>query len=152
MIYWDTSAILPLYVEERATAFWESQVLAVAGSPKSCCLALTEFSFALRQKVLRREIQSKSAEMVIAKFMEDYTAGRWELSPLGLDVIDASLEVARIAYGLKRPVALRSLDGLHLGAARILKCDTIATDDARLAAAASRIGLQVLTTGTLLTM
>ena len=138
MIYWDTSAILPFYVEEKSTAYWESQVTSVPGSPRSCCLALTEFSFAVRHKALRGEIQAKSAEKVISKFLEDYTSGHWKLFPLGLDVIDASLEVARVAYGRERPVALRSPDGLHLGAARILNCDTIAT-------AADSVGLSVVT-------
>lgn len=36
---------------------------------------------------------------------------------------------------------VRSLDGLHIGAARIMGCDTIATSDIRLGEAAEGVGL-----------
>jgi predicted nucleic acid-binding protein len=144
MIYWDTSAILPLYIEEPTTPFWESQILALEGDPRSSALVITEFSFTLRHKVLRGHIKAISADRVVAKFAQDCAAGRWRLCPLGSDVIEASLEVAKISYRSKNPVALRSLDGLHLGAAQVLKCDTIATGDERLASAAKRVGVRVL--------
>lgn len=82
--------------------------------------------------------------MLIAKFAEDCADGHWSLLPMGLDVVDASLEVSKISYRSTPPIALRSLDGIHLGAARVFKCNTIATGDARLAIAAASLNFRVI--------
>lgn len=146
MIYWDTSAIVPLYAEEAASAFWESLLLESLESglgARTSTLAVTEFNYALRLKVFHEQLDAEDARALIAKFTEDCDLGRWALCPLGTDVIGASLEVAASSYGEAAPIPLRSLDGLHLGAARVLKCQTVATGDERLAAVAARIGMAV---------
>ncbi len=144
MTYWDTSAILPLYLEEPTSSFWEATLIEGDAEASSSTLAITEFSFALRHKVLRQALPLKSAEALIAKFTKDHEAGRWRLCPLGADVIASSLRIGEAAGRGDPPVALRSLDGIHLGAARVLKCDTVATGDRRLADAAERVGIRVV--------
>jgi len=57
-------------------------------------LVITEFSFALRHKVLRGHIKAMSADRVVTKFAQDCAAGRWRLCPLGSDVIEASLALS----------------------------------------------------------
>lgn len=144
MIYWDTSAIVPLYVEEACSAFWESKLRQSGECGHSSTLAVTEFSYALKHKVFREKLSARAANALIEKFTQDCEAGQWLLCPLGSDVIEASLKVVGISYASKVPVPLRSLDGLHLGAALTLKCDMIATDDRRLADAAKQLDLEVL--------
>jgi predicted nucleic acid-binding protein len=146
MIYWDTSAILPLYVQENSSDFWEAQLVESEGAGKSSALAITEFNYALHHKVLRGLLKAKAANELVAKFRRDCDAGMWELCPLGSDVIQSSLEIAKLSYSSTKnaaPIPLRTLDGLHLGAAHILKCETVATGDSRLAEAASRLDIDV---------
>lgn len=144
MIYWDTSAILPLYVNEPSSAYWESQLSVSGATARSSALAITELHYALKHKVFRRNLTTKDAEALAAKFTGDCDAGHWELYPLGGDVIAASLRAADKCSEGVDPVLLRSLDGLHLGTALVLKCETLATGDRRLAKAAERLNFEVL--------
>lgn len=144
MIYWDTSAIVPLYVNEPTSSYWESQLSRSGAPAKTSALAITEFNYALKHKTLRRNLSAEYGEALIAKFAEDCEVGHWELYPLGADIITASLHVADKCYASANPVPLRSLDGLHLGTALTLSCDTLATGDRRLANAAEKLNLKVL--------
>jgi len=144
MIYWDTSAIVPLYIQESASEDWEKRLGESRTSAKSSTLAITEFYYALRQKVHRGTLESENFETLVALFEADCSAGLWSMYPLGRDVIADSLEIAKTCYALPKPVLLRSLDGLHLGAARVMGCDTVATGDIRLAGAAEAAGLSVI--------
>lgn len=144
MTYWDTSTILPLYLEEPTSRFWEDLLIGTHETPNSSALAITEFSYALRHKTVRGEVSREAAVALLSKFTRDHEAGCWRLCPLGSDVIASSLRVGEIAAAGSPPVALRSLDGIHLGAAHALKCDTLATGDRRLADAARRVGLRVV--------
>lgn len=144
MIYWDTSAIVPLYVDEPTSTYWESLLSRSAAPAKTSTLAITEFNYALKHKILRRNLTAECAEALVAKFTEDCDAGHWELYPLGTDIITASLHAAERCYASASPVPLRSLDGLHLGTALTLNCDTLATGDQRLASSAKKLNLKVL--------
>lgn len=144
MIYWDTSAIVPLYVNEPTSSYWES-LLVRSGTPaKSSSLSITEFHCALRHKKFRRNLTGECVEGLIKKFTEDCDVGRWELYPLGADIIQASLHAAGKSHSMPDPVPLRSLDSLHLGTALTLRCDTFATGDQKLAAAAKKLSFDVL--------
>ena len=144
MIYWDTSAIVPLYIEEPSTSFWETVLEEAEPTPRSSQLALTEFGYALHHKIVRGILEERAAQAVMAKFSADCEAGRWALYPLGGDIIKASLEVAVRCRSIPCPVLLRSLDGLHLGTARVLSCNRVATGDRRLADAAKATGMRIL--------
>jgi len=144
MTYWDTSAIVPLYTEEGTSSFWETRLLEETDPPAGSALAITEFSYALHHKVLRKNLTRSAAETLISRFTDDHETGRWKLLPLGSDVIAASLQVGSEIAKKSPPVALRSLDGLHLGSALALKCNVVATGDLRLATAAERIGLKIV--------
>jgi len=143
MIYWDTSAIVPLYVDEPSSSDWESLLIRSGTPAKSSTLSVTEFHCALRHKKYQRNLSEASVEALIQKFSADCEHGRWELYPLGADIIQASLHVAEKSHAAPDPVPLRSLDSLHLATAMILRCATIATGDQRLAAAAEKLGFDV---------
>lgn len=144
MIYWDTSAIVPLYVNETSSSNWES-LLVQSGIPaKTSTLSLTEFHCALRHKRYRRNLSGASVEALIKKFTVDCEHGRWELYPLGADIIQTSLQVARKSHAAPNPVPLRSLDSLHLATALMLRCETFATGDQRLATAAEKLGFDLV--------
>lgn len=66
MIYWDTSAIVPLYVQESTSRKWEEVLAQSETSAKSSTLAVTEFHYALRQKVFRNTIATGDARLADA--------------------------------------------------------------------------------------
>jgi predicted nucleic acid-binding protein len=78
----------------------------------------------------------------LKQFEEDVEAGHIELAPIGEDVFADAREIARLCYLSEPQIFLRSLDGIHLGTARKLKCSELITCDRRMQAAAERIGLK----------
>lgn len=138
MIYWDTSVILKLYVEEPDSLEW--QHIAVSEEPplRSSHLALAEMAHALRQLEQGKRIRRGAAAALHGRFRKDVEKGRFVLLPIGRDVIDQSVELALKAGGL------RTLDGLHLASARLLRCTRMATGDTRLAQASERAGFELV--------
>jgi predicted nucleic acid-binding protein len=138
MIYWDTSVILKLYVAEPDSMDW--QRMAVSSEPplRSSGLALSEMAHALKQLEQGKRIRKNAASALHAQFKKDVEAGRFVLLPIGHDVIDLSVDFALKAGGI------RTLDGLHLASARLLRCTRIATGDNRLAQVAETAGFQLV--------
>jgi predicted nucleic acid-binding protein len=138
MIYWDTSVILKLYVDEPDSMDW--QRMAVSSEPplRSSSLALSELAHALKQLERAKRIRKNAASALHNQFRTDVEAGRFVLLPLGQDVIDLSVDFALKAGGL------RTLDGLHLASARLLRCSRMATGDNRLAQVAETAGFQLV--------
>ena len=138
MIYWDTSVVLKLYVEEPDSGQWQRMVLQQKGPLRSSALMQAEMAHALKQKELRGEIAFGAAWELFGLLDEDLRTGRFHLFPIGRDVLDVA---ARLAMKADR---LRTLDGLHLATASITKCRQIATTDKRLAGAALAIGMELV--------
>ncbi|MBU0677360.1 MAG: PIN domain-containing protein [Verrucomicrobia bacterium] len=59
-------------------------------------------------------------------------------------MIAGSVELAEVCCRASPMISLRTLDGLHLATARLLKCKAIATTDHRIRTAAEAIGLDAL--------
>lgn len=138
MIYWDTSVILKLYVEEEDSAHWQASALLQSLPLRSSALLKGELAHALKQKEQRGEIIAGAAKALFAIFSEDLAAGRFVLIPVGEDVLASAAGLAL------EGVALRTLDGLHLATAVVSQCRQMATTDTRLAEAARRKGFTVL--------
>lgn len=138
MIYWDTSVILKLYVDEPDSGEWQELALGQRGPLRSSALMQAEMAHALKQKELRGEVAKGAADELYKLLCEDLQAGRFLLFPVGRDVLEASARRA-LEGG-----HLRTLDGLHLATAEIAKCTRIATTDKRLAAAAIYNGMELI--------
>lgn len=139
MIYWDTSVLLKLYVEEGNSFHWQELAIREKAQLRTSALAYAEMAHALKQKEKRREIALGSAQIIFEIFKEDIDAGRLLLLPLGTDVLTLCV---RIAMEMD---AVRTLDGLHLSTAKLARCARIATADKRLGEAAVRLGMEVIT-------
>ncbi len=147
MLYWDTSAILPLYVEETDSLFWDKILAKTDDQLCGSQLNLSELVFAVQQKVIRRTISHEGAKIAFERFQADAKDGHWQLYPIGADVIEECSRIAESCYQRKNPIGLRTLDGLHLATANLLHCDTVATNDQRMATAADALGLKVVQPG-----
>lgn len=74
----------------------------------------------------------------------DLEAGRIHLIPFGEDVEAEARRIATLCYQNTVPIDLRTLDGLHLATASLMRARKIVSTDARMNAAAKLIGLFTL--------
>jgi len=141
VIYWDTSAAVKLYVEELDSPVWHRILVESPGPHVTSALLEAELAFALRGKEQRGDLRRGGATALLQQFRRDVARGRFTLFPLGADVI---LRATRLADEVSLPPGepgLRTLDGLHLATAVLLRCEALVTADRRMQAGAARLGL-----------
>ncbi len=141
MKFWDSSAIIPLLIEEPKTAFYMDRLkedpegmVVWWGSPVECVSA----------------IGRKAREQVFSE--EDASAAIMRLNQLqeAWIEVEPSEEVRRIAKRFLRVHDLRAADALQLAAARVVAGDDdsgtliFLTEDNRLRNAATKDGFLVL--------
>jgi len=141
--YWDTSALLKLYVAEADSAYFLGLVAGVAGLLTSD-LARVELYSALARKESAGELAAQQADQLFARFRSDAARGRISTIPAGSDVMDEAGEVIRGAYAASPPVLIRSIDAIHVASALILGVRTMVATDTRLRAVARQNGLSLL--------
>lgn len=144
MIYWDTSCVLKLYTAESDSLTWQQQALGARDEFAASALLETEMAYALEQKELRGDVRPGGAQALLRLFRRDLQAGRFALCPVGGDVMALAADLAARWYHAAEPLPLRTLDGLHLATAMLLRCRAIATADRRLQAAAVQVGIPLL--------
>lgn len=115
--------------------------MASSGPRVSSMLAEAEFAFAVQHKELRGELRIGGAAELVNLFRKDVGAGHIQLYPLSRKVIAQSVE---FAITQRRPGSLRTLDGLHMAAAILLRCRAVATADQRMQEAAAALGMDVI--------
>ena len=133
LLYCDSSALVKLVREEAESAALRTFINECSQGP-----GLTIASSALSHtEVLRAVSRSSQASVADAKRMLE-----------GITLIDISPEVLERA-GLLTPVALRSLDAIHLASVLPESAGLIAvvTDDPRMSQAAREVGLPVASPG-----
>jgi len=145
LIYWDTSSVIKLYTAESDSTLWHSVAVDRTDERVSSALLEAELAFALSQKELRGEVASGGANALLRIFRHDVKVGRFILFPLGADVIRRAAALAKEAAACQPTCPLRTLDGLHLATAAILRCKDIATADVRMKAGAHLLGMTVVT-------
>jgi predicted nucleic acid-binding protein len=141
VISWDTSCVLKLYTAESDSLAWQNQALVTDDDFVASALLETEMAYALAQKELRGEVKPGGAQALLRLFGRDVQAGRFALYPVGADIMLAAVDIAAKCYRAERPIPLRTLDGLHLATAKVLKCRALATVDQRMQAAAALLHL-----------
>lgn len=144
MIYWDTACVVKLYTLESDSAVYLELAGASVEPPVSSEILGVELPYALQQKELRGDLKPGGAERVRQQFEADVAAGRWLLVPVGSDVLARASQVAHRCYHHHPPVLLRTVDGLHLATALVLKVRELVTTDLRLRQAAPLFGLAVV--------
>jgi predicted nucleic acid-binding protein len=141
VIYWDTSCVVKLYAAEPDSE--RLLALAVETDGSACCSAVltAELFYALSQKELRQEIKPAAAGVLFSAYERDVESGRFVLLPVGQDVLADAIEVAKACSKLTPPIPVRTLDGIHLATARLLRVSRMVTTAARMRAAARQLGI-----------
>lgn len=139
MRFWDTSALVPLLVEEATTA---AVIAELERDPDVVAWWMTDVECASALARLEREARLPSAGLVAALSRLGTMAGEWR-------EVQAGPRVRQTAIRLLRVHDLRAADALQLGAAVVASENEpaslpVVTLDDRLARAAEREGFPVV--------
>jgi len=135
LAYFDTSAILPLYRTEPATAHAEKALARWSGVVSA--LTEVEVASALARWVRMGELTEDQAHGVEAAFADDLIQGEFKRTEPGLQHYWRARE-----WLSQRSTALRTLDALHLACA-VDAGLTMITADQMLATATKALGQRV---------
>ena len=143
-IYWDTSALLKLYVAEPDSPYFLELLAGSEQQILSSSIVTTEVLCALHRKEIAGDLKRGAAQSVFRRFMTDVDAGRILTVPYGGDVMSEVRTVVRLAFGRPRPLAVHSLHAIHIGSALAARARTLVATDTRLREVASLVHLKVL--------
>jgi len=144
MIYWDTSALVKLYVAEADSPYFLQLITDTDDPVVSSAVVTTEILCVLYRKEQARALKPGAARCVYLKFGTDVRTGRILTIPYGRDVELEAEKLVRFVYTQPHPVLMRSLDVIHIATALSSRARTLAATDARLREAASLAGLNLL--------
>lgn len=143
-VYWDTSALLKTYALEADSAQFLQLLLRQHETIAISFLHRVELYYGLSGKEQRGEIQPGSARTLFELFESHLADDRYFEIPWGLDVVEQSHRVLDLNLAADPPVALRALDGLHIGALKSTRITKLVTADHRMKDAAVNFGIQCI--------
>lgn len=138
--YIDTSALAKCYVREPRSLDLLDWVEARAGSCISS-LSVVELRCLLARRRRNDDISADTERLALAQFDSHVQAGTWHVERMD----DSFFAEARTLIDLLPHFPLRTLDALHLAAARKLVVKEFATADRTQADAAQALGFTVFT-------
>jgi predicted nucleic acid-binding protein len=143
-MYWDTSAILKLYIAERDSSSFLDLIAHAESQVLSSAIASVEMLIVLHRKERSGDLKPGSARIIFEKFLDDKRQGRVIEIPFGPGVVEEARNLAKLVFRQPHPMLLRSLDAIHVSSAITAKARSIVATDVRLRQIALLTGLQVL--------
>jgi predicted nucleic acid-binding protein len=143
-VYWDTSALLKLYVAEPDSPYFIQLAASTSEPIFSSAIVLTEALCALYRKEHAGELKRGAAGIISRSLTADAEAGRFIVIPYGRDIVAQTETLVRLAFGRPQAVMLRALDAIHVASALTAREDVMVATDSRLRAAAALAGLRLL--------
>ncbi len=144
MIYWDTSCLLKLYVTESDSLLWQERAVTNGESLLTSNLSVAELGFALAHKEAQGGLKKGGATKLCAQFKRDVEKGRFKLVPIESHILDRAVLLAVECLQASPAIHLRTLDGIYLSTAVLMRCSSLATADERMSRAARVMGLGLL--------
>ncbi len=136
MIYFDTSYLVRLYLED--SGFAQVRSLATSNRIACCIIGRAEIAAALHRR-FREGIHTKlQHEAFQSEFQRDFVAGAFHWLPLSTLVLD---RVQQVFSSLDPTCFLRAADAIHLACAAENGFAEIYSNDRHLLAAAPHFGL-----------
>jgi predicted nucleic acid-binding protein len=142
--YWDTSALLKLYVAEPDSTYFLELAVDLDEPIVSSAMAATEVLCVLYRKELGRALKPGGAERTYLQFRSDVDAGRVVMIPYGRDVEAEVEKLVEVVFARSPALLLRSLDAVHVGSALSSRSRSVVATDDRLRKVAVTAGLDVL--------
>jgi uncharacterized protein len=144
VIYWDTSALLKLYLPEADSLHFLELVSGSTQTVVTSSIAIAEIACAFYRKEAQQELKKGAAERALQKFEEDCRKGQIVQIPFDKDVMGEASRVIRMAFRGPKPLMLRALDAIHVASALAVRASGIVATDLRLRQMALTAGLRVL--------
>ena len=139
MVYWDTSALLKLYVLETDSAYFVGLIKASSTPLLTSEIARVEIFSALARKENAGEFSKGMAEQLYARFLSAASRGSIVTVPLAADVVREAVSLTRNCYSQSVPI--RSLDAIHVASAVASGAQIMVATDVRLREVAALAGL-----------
>ena len=143
MSYWDSSALVKLFVDENDSPQFE-QFASGAARVVTAALARFEVSTTFWRKQAEGAIAAGDAEVFIQQFDADIAGGEIEAVALDDAVERQFADVLKTCFSQTPPLLIRTNDALHLASAKISGETEFVTADTRQRAAALLLGFTVL--------
>jgi predicted nucleic acid-binding protein len=142
--YWDTSALVKLYVAEDDSRTFLDLLVRMDEPIVSSAITTTEVLCTLHRKEHAGALKRGGARAVFRKFNSDVNEGRILAIPYSRAVQAEGERLVKLAFAQPKPIFVRSLDVIHVSTAMSSKATLmITTDDARLRDAAALVHLKV---------
>jgi predicted nucleic acid-binding protein len=144
MAFWDTSALLKLYVRERDSDRFQHLIQTLPEKTAISQFTLAEMHRSLWAKAFARAIPTNFAQKAYREFRTDVQRALLDVVPFGQAVQEEFDRIIPICYRASPPVPIRTLDGLILASALIARTVRLISTDSRIRTAGTLLGLQVL--------
>jgi predicted nucleic acid-binding protein len=142
MLFWDTSAVLKLYVDEPDARPFRT----LAQTPESLFISaftVHELHCALHRKEIVKALKPGMAEVLYQTFRDEVEGDYFKLIAYTSRVEQHALKVVRDCYAAKQPVLVRVLDALQLASALAAGATDIVSTDARMRQGAALLGMKL---------
>jgi predicted nucleic acid-binding protein len=141
--YWDTSALLKLYLPEDDSGYFLDSVVTSDQPLVSSAIAAVEMLCAVYRKECIGDLKRGGALATYQRFLGDSREGRIVLVPYGEQVFTAAEEIVRLAFRRARPIMVRSLDAVHVASALTARARVMVATDTRLRQVAAMAKLKL---------
>ena len=142
MHYWDTSALLKLYVTESDSAEFRAHAHST-GPLLTSDLSRWELYVAFQRKEAAGDLSTATGEVFYIQFETDIAEGRVRVLALETKMNSRFQSLVRRLHRSQPPIWSRTLDALHLSVALMGQAEEFVTADRRQAQAAIALGLTV---------
>ena len=142
MMYWDTSAVVKLYVRERDSGYFLSLLAGTDEQLATSAIASMELLCTLERKERDGDLKPGGAGAAFDQFLHDTGRGRIIEIPYGRDVIREAQKLIRIIS--RQRILIRSLDMIHVASAIAVKATSVVATDSRLRQVAALANLKLL--------
>jgi predicted nucleic acid-binding protein len=144
MPFWDTPALLKLYVRERDSDDFVELARKSETRATISQLSIHEMRCVLHRKEFARGIPPNTAELAYREFHDDVKDAVLKLIPYGRDVALEFDRIVRVCYRASPVVPIRALDGLLLASALTARMPDLVSTDLRMRDAGLLLGLRIL--------
>jgi predicted nucleic acid-binding protein len=143
MSYWDTSAVVKLFVREADSDAFESLVSSEAQRLITAEFTRLELWSTLRRKEAEGFLERGEAGALLSDFDSGCAKGEWRLVPNSADVRSEFERVIEQCCSHNPPIFIRTLDALHIASALAVGETEVVATDKRLRDAATLLGFQL---------
>jgi predicted nucleic acid-binding protein len=144
LTYWDTSALIKLYVSEADSAYFYTLALRDDDIMLTAEITVTEMLTSLYRKEFVGELKKDGATKLFEHFKTQLESGRIVIAPRSKETTLHAEAIVRQAYKATKPIMIQALDVIHVASALANKSTVLITTDERLKEVARLVGLKVL--------